>query len=351
MQTRVTDLLNLNHPVVLPGMSWISTPALVAAVSSAGGLGILATGPLSEEETRESIRSVRERTDRPFGVGVTLMMPGAIPNAKVALEERVPVINYQLGKGKWLIDGAHAYGGKAIPTVTSVKHAVSAQQAGADAVLVTGHEAAAHGEDVTSMVLIPAVSRAVEIPIVAAGGFADGRGLAAALSLGASAVAMGTRFAATRESGLHPNTRQAIVSKGPEETLYSKNFDGMWARLMRTPKSEQLTRRPMSFLETALRAIRASRAMGLPLKPVLERLFAQPDQARLLAYFGAAIPLVESATIEGDIEHGVQFIGQAQGLVHDIPSAREVVERTVSDAQEIFDALSRQGRTGPPSCD
>ena len=130
MQTTVTDLLNLDHPVVLPGMSWISTPALVAAVSGAGGLGILATGPLSEDETRESIRSVRERTDRPFGVGVTLMMPGAIPNAKVALEERVPVINYQLGKGKWLIDGAHSYGGKAIPTVTSVKHAVSAQQAG-----------------------------------------------------------------------------------------------------------------------------------------------------------------------------------------------------------------------------
>ncbi len=342
MKTAATKLLGIELPVVLPGMSWISKPDLVVAVSEAGGLGILATGPLSADETRASIRAVRARTQRPFGVGVTLMMPGAVENAKVALEERVPVVNYQLGRGDWLIQGVHGYGGKAVTTVTSVRHARSAERAGADALLVTGHEAAAHGEDVSTMVLVPAVVRAVDIPVIAAGGFADGHGLAAALALGAGAVAMGTRLAATQESGLHELTKKAIVEKGVDETLYTNHFDGMWARLMKTPRSVAETRRPMGFAETAWRAIRAARALGMPLRPVVDRLIQNPDQARLLAYFGASIPLVEKATLQGDIEGGVQFIGQAQGLVEDVPRAGELVRRTVADARSILEELAGQ---------
>jgi enoyl-[acyl-carrier protein] reductase II len=336
MRTALTDLLDITHPIVSPGMSWISQPELVSAVSEAGGLGILATGPLSSAQTRSSIRSIRAKTTRPFGVGVTLMMPGAAENAAVALEERVPVINFQLGRGEWLIEGAHAYGGRAITTVTSVKHARSAERAGADAVLVTGHEAAAHGEEVTSLVLVPAVASAVEIPVIAAGGFADGRGLAAALMLGASGIAMGTRFAATAESALHANAKQAIVSKGPEETIYTQNFDGMWARVMRTPTSLRVTARPMRLVETAYRAIRAARAMGMPLRPILARLRSNPEKLRLLSYFGAALPRVEAATVEGDLEEGVQFIGQAQGLVGDIPRAGELIERVIREAEHAI---------------
>jgi enoyl-[acyl-carrier protein] reductase II len=239
-----------------------------------------------------------------------------------------------------LIEGAHAYGGKAIPTVTSVKHARSAEKAGADAVLATGHEAAAHGEEVGSMVLIPAVARAVGIPVIAAGGVADGRGLAAALSLGASGVAMGTRFAATRESALHDAMKDVIVGKGPEETIYTNNFDGMWARVMRTPTSLRVTRRPMSFARTALLALRTARSMGMPLRPVLERLIKNPQQVRLLSYFGASIPLVERATLQGDAETGVQFIGQAQGLVEDVPAAGELVARSVAEAEAVLRELA-----------
>ena len=348
MRTPATELLGIEFPIVLPGMSWISKPPLVAAVSEAGGLGILATGPLQPDETRASIREVRERTSRPFGVGVTLMMPGAAENAKVALEEQVPVVNYQLGRGDWLIERVHRYGGRAITTVTSVKHAVSAERAGADAVLVTGHEAAAHGERVTSMVLIPAVARAVRIPLIAAGGFADGHGLAAALALGAHAVAMGTRFAATAESALHEHTKKTIVEKRADETLYTDRFDGMWARLMETPASLERTRKPMGWVETALRAISTARSLGMPLRPVLQRLVAAPGQARLLAHFGASLPLVEKATVEGDVEHGVQFIGQAQGLVDDVPSAGELVRDIAAEAQAVLDGLARPpgARTG-----
>jgi enoyl-[acyl-carrier protein] reductase II len=138
LQTRVTKLLQIQHPIVLPGMSWISKPQLVAAVSNAGGLGILATGPLTAKETAEAIREIRRLTDKPFGIGCTLMMPGAKENATVALEEEVPVINYSLGKGDWLAERAHGYGGKVVATVTSAKHALSAKESGADALLVTG---------------------------------------------------------------------------------------------------------------------------------------------------------------------------------------------------------------------
>lgn len=346
MKTRVTDLLGIEAPIVLPGMSWISKPELVSAVSEAGGLGILATGPLSPEETRESIREVRKRTDRPFGVGVTLMMPGATPNAKVALEERVPVINFQLGRGEWLIEGAHAYGGAAIATVTSEKHARSAEAAGCDALLVTGHEAAAHGGRVTTMVLVPAVRRAVQVPIIAAGGFADGSGLLAALALGADAVAMGTRFAATRESGLHDATKLVITEKTQVDTLYTNQFDGMWARIMKTPTSERVTRRPMSLPRAMLVALRASRQMGLPLRQLLQTIFTNPQRLRLLSYFGASMPRVEAATIEGDVEEGVQFIGQAQGLVHDVPGAADLLNRVLEEAEEILESLrARSGRS------
>ncbi len=344
MRTRLTDLVGIEHPVVLPGMSWISKPALVAAVSEAGGLGILATGPLVADETREAIREVRKRTAKPFGVGVTLMMPGAADNARTALEERVPVINYQLGRGDWIIEGVHAYGGVAIPTVTTERHARSAERAGADAVLATGHEAAAHGGEVTSLVLVPAVARAVKLPVIAAGGFADGAGLLAALALGADAVAMGTRFAATRESALHADMKRVITEKSQTETLYTNRFDGMWARIMRTPLSERLTRRPMRFPEAAWRALRTGRSMGLSARQIARALLAQPARIRMLAHFGASLPRVERATIEGDVEQGVQFIGQVQGLVEDVPAAGDLVRRIVAEADEILASLAGRSR-------
>lgn len=341
LSTRLTELLGIDHPVVLPGMSWISKAELVAAVSEAGGLGILATGPLQPDETREAIAQVRKRTSRPFGVGITLMMPGALPNAQVALEEQVPVVNFQLGKGEWLVKGVHSYGGKAIATVISEKHARSAEAVGVDALLVTGYEAAAHGSDVSSLVLLPALARAVNVPLIAAGGFANGAGLLAALSLGASGIAMGTRFAATQQSALHPDAKQAITEKTQDETIRSKNFDGMMARVMKTPTSLRLTRRPMSFPETAVRAIRSARKLGMPVRQVLRALVTQLDRVRLLSYFGAALDKVEIATIRGDVENGVQFIGQAQGLVHDVPNAGDLVRRVVAEAEELLENLSK----------
>ena len=155
MKTRITELFGIEYPIILSGMSWISVPKMVAAVSNAGGLGILATGPLDKERTRQAIREIRSLTDKPFGANATLLFPGAAENARVLLEEKVPVINFSLGKGDWIVKAAHEYGGKVIATVVNERHARRAQDYGADGVIATGHEAAAHGEAITTFCLIP----------------------------------------------------------------------------------------------------------------------------------------------------------------------------------------------------
>ena len=269
MPTRITKLFGIQHPVILPGMSWISEPKLVAAVSNAGGLGIFASGPYGASEVREKIREIRALTDKPFGVGCTLLMPGASENAKVALEEQVPVINFSLGKGDWITEGVQKYGGKTIATVVSSKHALSAESIGADAIMATGHEAAAHGGDVTSMVLVPALASRVKIPIIAAGGFADGRGLMAALSLGADGIAMGTRLATSADSPLAEATKAAIVASYEDETIYSDKFDGMHARVLRTQASLKATRKHMNPVLAALKSFQAAKLINMPMWQVL----------------------------------------------------------------------------------
>lgn len=334
MNTRLTELFGIEHPIVLPGMSWISTPELVAAVSNAGGLGILATGPLSPDETRAAIRKIRELTDKPFGIGCTLMMPGAKENSEVALEEEVPVINFSLGKGESLTQRCHAYGGKVIATVTTAKHALSAQSIGVDALQVTGHEAAAHGGDVTSLVLIPTIRDLVDLPIIATGGFGDGRGLLAALALGADGVAMGSRLATSQESPVHQNIKDNVIKKDQHDTVYSKNFDGIPARYMKTPTSVKLTKKPMNFIMTALRATQAAKMVNQPVWKIIAGLFVQLDKIKLLAYFGAAMPKLKTATENGDLKEGMQFIGQTQGLIKDAPNVETIITRIVQEACE-----------------
>lgn len=342
MKTRITKLLDIEHPILLPGMSWISKPELVAAVSNAGGLGILATGPLSQEETRTAIRKIRELTNKPFGIGATLLMPGAKENAKVAIEEQVPVINFSLGKGDWIVEQAHAYGGKVIATVVNEKHAKSAQAIGADALMVTGHEAAAHGGDVTSLVLVPAIAKAVDIPVIATGGFANGQGLMAALALGAEGVAMGSRFATSQESALHHSVKEVITGKSENDTIYSKNFDGLYARVLKTPASIKATKRPMNFALALIKSLKAAKMVDLPLPKLIAGVFVQFDKIKQLSYFGAATEKLEAATIDGNLNFGVQFIGQSQGLITDIPTVDEIIQRIIQEADETLIALQKK---------
>jgi enoyl-[acyl-carrier protein] reductase II len=354
ISTRFTNLFKCQYPILLPGMSWISNPELVASVSNAGGIGILATGPLNPEETRKSIHKIRSLTDKPFGIGATLLMPGAAQNAKVALEEQVPVINVSLGKAEWIADGLAQYGGKLLATVTNQKHALAALETGADALMVTGHEAAAHGGNVTSLVLIPSFRRQFpDTPIVAAGGFANGQGLVAALALGADAVAMGSRMAVTKDSPLAQATKEAIIQATEHETIFGAAFDGIPARVLKTPIADQIMAKRPYLPTIAYRAFQAAREMNIPMWKVLPGLMTQFDKMFVIAQFGAATNAIQAATVDGDLENGVQFIGQCQGMIDDIPHVDDLVQRIVMEARKVhmdqMDVFEQAYQMVPPS--
>lgn len=342
MKTRLTELLGIRHPVFLSGMSWISVPEMVAAVSNAGGLGILATGPLDPEGTRKAVRRVRELTDRPFGANATLLFPGAAANARVLLEERVPVINFALGKGDWLVREAHAYGGKVVATVVNARHALRAQEYGVDAVIATGHEAAAHGGELTTFCLVPRLAEILEIPVIAAGGIADGRGLAAALALGAEGVAMGSRFMTTKESPLHRRCKEISLEKDSADTLYSDRFDGLPCRVMKTKGAVRAIRRGLDIPA----AIGNSRQIASQLRLPYWKLFfgvlaGGVKKAVQMAYLANGFAAIRRATEEGDLERGVLPVGQAVGLLHDEPTVAELIERIVAEAEAALGRIER----------
>jgi enoyl-[acyl-carrier protein] reductase II len=345
MKTRVTELLGIEHPIILSGMSWISVPEMVAAVSNAGGLGLLATGALNATETRKSVREIRELTDKPFGANASLLFPGAAENAQVLLEEKVPVINFSLGKGDWIVNAAKEYGGKVLATVTNVRHAKRAQDYGSHGVIVTGNEAAAHGEPPTTFCLVPSIAEALEIPVIAAGGVADGRGLAAVLALGGEGVAMGTRLMATQESPLHENFKQLSIQKDVYDTIYSKKFDGLWCRVQDTPAARKATKRglfPFGYLKAIPNSRAIAQQIGLPYWKLFVGVLASGwDNAKQLAYMANAFKQIRVAAELGDLEKGVLPVGQAQGLMHDIPTVKECIDRTVKEAEEVIGNLQK----------
>jgi len=334
MKTRITELFGIEHPIVLSGMSWISTPELVAAVCNAGGLGILATGVLDADQTLKAVRRTRELTDRPFAANVTLYFPGNRKNAEVLLDEKVPVINYSLGKGDWICRGAHAYGGKVIATVATEKHAVAAQRDGADALIVTGHEAAGHGGQITSLVLVPRLADLVSIPIIAAGGFADGRGLAAALALGADGIAMGTRFMNTIESPVHEVAKHASVEHHAADTVYTSRVDGLDARYVNAPGAQRLIRQRMNPLSALLRSREIAALLGLPwAKLAAGIVLSGYNKSVQMARMAIGFEAFKNGCTRGDLERGVLPLGQCTGLINDTPAVAEVIDRIVNEAE------------------
>jgi enoyl-[acyl-carrier protein] reductase II len=348
MKTRITEMLGIQHPIVLSGMSWISVPKMVAAVSNAGGLGILATGPLDADQTRKAIKEIKSLTNKPFGTNATLLFPGAAENAQVALDEKVPVINFSLGKGDWIVNAAHAYGGKVIATVVNHKHAKRAQDYGCDGLLVTGHEAAAHGGDATTFCLIPTIASAVDIPIIAAGGVADGRGLAAAIALGADGAAMGTRLMTTQESPLHDAYKQLSINKDVYDTIYSTRFDGLGCRVLDTKAARKAVRESLNIkkmIEALTNSMDIAKQLHLPyIKLFIGVMASGWKNAKQLAFMANAFKAIRVATEYGDLSSGVLPVGQCTGLIKDNPTVAEVIERTVREAEEVAQMLAKKAR-------
>ncbi len=347
LKTRMTELFGIKHPIMLAGMNWITEPDLVAAVSNAGGLGILAVARCTPEETRKLIKETRQLTEKPFGINQILIGANAKENIQVAIEEKVPIINYSLGK-PWFIDQVHAYGGKVIGTIAIAKHAAMAAKLGCDALVITGHEAAAHGDAATSLVLVPVVASQVDIPLIAAGGFYDGRGLTAALALGADGVSMGTRFIVTKESNVHENYKQLVLNASEQDTLYSHVFDGMNGRVLKTKAAQQMMKKGFPLFEAFKGAKEVKDQMGLSFPKFIAMSF------QMLGRKGKGYPLWIMARqavgtrrhlmaiTKGDVDEGILFAGQNVGGIKDIPSVKEVVERTVAEAEAVLDKLQKE---------
>lgn len=348
MKTRFTELLGIKHPIMLAGMNRITNPELVAAVSNAGGLGNHAISAHPPDKLRADIKKIRELTDKPFAVNQILMSPSAKANLAVVIEEKVPIVNYTLGRPPEivpLIKAVHSYGGKVIATVAQVKHAARAEELGADAVNVTGHEAAAHGGYVTSLVLIPLVANSIKVPFIAAGGFYDGRGLAAALALGAEGIVMGTRFAVTKECPLHDNWKQTFTKASEQDTIYidvgnpavngrvykNKYAEGRAKKRKRYPIVEAVsgaltTKRwlNLSWWELISSGMRSSKGEGS---------MSMRQQLR----YAATAARENEVMFQGNLDAGILSIGQVIGGIRDIPTCKELIERIVVEAEKTIE--------------
>jgi enoyl-[acyl-carrier protein] reductase II len=308
IRTPLCELLGITHPIIQGGMAWVSTAELVSAVSEAGGLGIIGAGNAPPEYVLEQIRKTKEWTEKPFGVNIPLFSPYVKEVIEVCVKESVAVVTTGAGNPGPIVPPLKEAGIKVIPVVSSVALAKRLERIGVDALIAEGMESGGHIGDVATLPLIPQVVDAVKIPIIAAGGIADGRGLVAALSLGAAGVQMGTRFICTEECIVHPNYKEKIVKAGDRATITTGHSLGHPVRAIRNP----MTRR---FEEME--------KMGLSEEEIIE--------------FGTG--KLRLAAVEGDMVNGSVMAGQSCGLVHDIVPVKVLIERIISEAEEIIGGL------------
>jgi NADH:quinone reductase (non-electrogenic) len=315
MRTKITELFGVDHPIIQGGLMWIATAELTSAVANAGAMGFMtALTHESPEGLRREIRRCRDLTDKPFGINFTflpsLRQPDYPGYLQVCAEEGIEFIETAGRNPEPYMPILKAAGMKVIHKCTSVRHARKAQAIGCDAVSIDGFECAGHpGEDdVTSLVLLPATVDAIDIPVVASGGFADGRGLVAALALGADGMNMGTRFVATQETPIHPAVKQAILDHNETDTTL----------IMRTLRN---TERVLNN-ETA-RAVIEIESTGTA---TIQDLIPYVSGRRGL----------EEVVRKGDIEAGTMAVGQVIGLIHDIPTVAELVDHIMAEAEEII---------------
>lgn len=306
MQTELTRLLGIQAPIIQGGMAWVAEHTLAAAVSNAGGLGIIGAANAPAEWVREQIRLTKQLTDKPFGVNVMLMSPYAPEIAQVVAEEGVSVVTTGAGNPESYMALWKSKGIKVIPVVASVALAKRMERAGADAVVAEGCESGGHIGESTTMTLVPQVVDALNIPVIAAGGIADGRGLAAAFMLGACGVQMGTRFVATNECWAHQNYKDKILKAKDIDTKVTGRSTGHPVRALRNEMTKQ-------YLD-------------------LEKKGATLEELEYLTLGGLI-----KAVVEGDVKNGSVMSGQIAGMIKEELTCKEVIENIVAEAEKLLE--------------
>jgi len=334
LKTAITEMFDIKYPIFNAGMGRVALPEMVAAVSQAGGFGVLGAGSSPPDVTRKMIKEVRQLTDKPFGINCPLALPNATENAKVAIEEQVAVINYSMGRGDWIVKEAERYGGKAIASVNSVKLAVKAQEQGAAAVIAAGHEAAGHAGLTTTFVQIPRLAELLTIPIIAAGGIANGRGLTSALALGAAGVSMGTRMWTTRECIMHQNWKEYALGLDVDGTIVSDKFDGILCRQMDSPWPRKMLKRPINYFRVFLDSFGIAKELNQPYLNLFWSILKKgPKTVDTMARMAENLKAHGLTFTTGDLVNGSTAAGQSVGLVHDLPPIAEVIERIMAEAE------------------
>ena len=305
MKTEITELLGIEEPIIQGGMAWVAEYHLAAAVSEAGGFGIIGAASAPPEVVREQIHKVRELTDKPFGVNVMLMSPGVAEVAKVAAEEKVKAVTTGAGNPAAYMEMWKDAGIRVIPVVASVAMARMMEKAGADAVVAEGTESGGHIGSATTMTLVPQVADAVKIPVIAAGGIGDGRGFAAALMLGAKAVQMGTRFIVAKESIVHANYKERVIKAKDIDSEVTGRSTGHPIRVLRNKMTREYLR---------------MEAEGVGLEE-LEML---------------TLGSLRKAVMEGDVVNGSLMAGQIAGMVKKEQTCREIIEEIMAEAEKLL---------------
>lgn len=289
-------------------MTWVSFPQLVAAVSNAGGLGILGAAFMERDDLRENIREIKNLTDKPFGVNFVAKNPDIDALLDIIIEEKVPVASYGKGNPRRVLERTKPHGIINLPTVGALRHALQAELDGADAVIVQGTEGGGHTGFVSTFILVPLAASKLKIPVVAAGGIGNSRGFVAALALGAEAICMGSRFIVTQEAPVPRHVKEYLVERCEEDTMVTDNFTGVRCRVIKNKFAENL--------------VEMAKNHTLPWE-----------------IMKAGVGKVRKAYVEGDLEGGSLAFGQVCGLIEEIPTCQDLIQTIVREAQEIIHAF------------
>ena len=347
LRTRLCELLGIEVPIVQTGMGWVAGPRLAAATSNAGGLGILAAATMTMPQLREAVSAMQDRTAKPFGVNLRADAADADERVELLIRAGVRVASFAQAPRKDLIAKLRAAGVVVMPSVGARRHAEKVAAWGVDAVLVQGGEGGGHTGAVPTTLLLPQVVDAVDIPVVAAGGFFDGRGLVAALAYGAAGIAMGTRFLLTAESTVPEAVKREYLSRAVTDTVVTRQVDGAPHRVLRTALIDRLERagRLGSLPRAARNALRFSRASGVGLADMAREGLAMhrsQDLSWSQVVMAANTPvLIKRALVDGDVDAGVLPTGQVVGVIDDLPTVAALVDRIVAEAVQTLDRLAR----------
>jgi nitronate monooxygenase len=346
LRTEVCDLLGVRYPIIQTGMGWVATPELVAAVSNAGAFGFLAAATLRPDEVEGEIGKVKALTSEPFGVNFLMDAPGADVITDAIIRSGVKAAGYNRAPSADLIDRLKQAGVVCVPTCGAPKHAIKAQGLGADIIVVQGGEGGGHTGSIPTSLLVSECVDAVDVPIVAAGGFRDGRGLVAALAFGARGVAMGTRFVLTRESPVPDVTTDRYLAAGMTDVRVSSEIDGMPQRVVTNELILRLEAGSgLGKLWNALRSALAYREVsGASIAELLRSGLAMRQHERLTrsqVLMAANAPmLARKAMLEGDPVNGYLPGGTVAGVIDDRPSCAELIERIVEEAERTLKTLA-----------